>query len=111
MKTAAFALAALLALPVAPAAADPAQNGPWLTAISLINPDIKPLTDHWDYVNPNAPKGGLVRLNGLGGFDTFNPILPEGEPADGLGLVYQRLMTASMSDSNSSYPLIASALA
>lgn len=103
--------AVALAFNALPALADPAQNGPWITAFSLIDPNIKPVTDHWDYVNPNAPKGGLVRLNALGGFDTFNPILPEGEPADGLGLVYQTLMTASFSDSNSSFPLIASALA
>ena len=103
--------AVALAFNALPALAEPAQNGPWITAFSLIDPNIKPVTDHWDYVNPNAPKGGLVRLNALGGFDTFNPILPEGEPADGLGLVYQTLMTASFSDSNSSFPLIASALA
>ena len=104
----AFAAVALVTLP---AAADPAQNGPWLTAFSLIDPNIKPITDHFDYVNPNAPKGGLARLSSLGGFDTFNPILPEGEAADGLGLIYQTLMTPSMSDSSSSFPLIASALA
>ena len=105
-------LAALaLSLSVFPAFADPAQNGPWITALSLIDPDLKPLTDHFDYVNPNAPKGGLARMVAFGGFDTFNPILPEGEPADGLGLVYQTLMTPSMSDSSSSFPLIASALA
>ncbi len=106
-----LALAALLSLTTLPAFADPAQNGPWQTALSLINNPAKPLTDHWDYVNPNAPKGGLVRLSALGGFDTFNPILPEGEPADGLGLVYETLMGASLSDSNSSYPQIADAVA
>ncbi|HVY51616.1 MAG TPA: ABC transporter substrate-binding protein, partial [Devosia sp.] len=79
MHKAALAFAVLFAASAGPALADPAQNGPWLTAISLINPDAKPVTDHWDYVNPNAPKGGLVRLSSLGGFDTFNPILPEGE--------------------------------
>jgi microcin C transport system substrate-binding protein len=103
-------LAAALSLTAFPALADPAQNGPWLTALSLSG-DAKPLAEHWDYVNPNAPKGGLVRLSALGGFDTFNPILPEGESAYGLGLVYETLMTASMSDSNSSYPLIADAFA
>ena len=30
---------------------------------------------HFDYVNPEAPKGGVVRLASQGGFDSFNPIL------------------------------------
>ena len=109
MKPAAFAFLALcLATPSAFAA--PAQNGPWQTALSLSQTPVQNLT-HWDYVNPDAPKGGLVRLNSLGGFDTFNPLLPQGEPADGLGLVYETLMAPSLSDSNSSYPLIADAVA
>lgn len=110
MKAALLAAVAL-SFTALPALADPAQNGPWVTALSLIDPDLKPITDHFNYVNPNAPKGGLARTVAFGGFDTFNPILPEGEPADGLGLVYQTLMTPSMSDSSSSFPLIASALA
>ncbi len=106
-----LALAALVSTAL-PALADPAQNGPWLTGI-IANGTVKyaPGFAHWDYVNTNAPKGGIVRLNSLGGFDTLNPILPEGEPADGLGLVYETLMTSSLSDSNASYSLIADAVA
>lgn len=114
MKPAALALVlsfSALSFSALPAFADPAQNGPWLTAFSLLNPNPPPVGAHWDYVNPNAPKGGVARQFAFGGFDTFNPILPQGEPADGLGLVYQTLMGNSLSDSSSSYPLIASALA
>src|SRR3569623_259536 len=111
MKSAVLAFTLPLLLAAAPAFADPAQNGPWITAFSLTDPNIKPVTDHWRYVNPDAPKGGLVRLSSLGGFDTFNPILPQGEPGDGLGLVYESLMQPSFDDSNSSFPLIANAFA
>jgi microcin C transport system substrate-binding protein len=111
MKLPVLALALPLLLVATPAFADPAQNGPWITAFSLTDPQIKPVTDHWRYVNPAAPKGGLVRLSSLGGFDTFNPILPQGEPGDGLGLVYESLMQPSMDDSSSSFPSIAEAFA
>src|SRR3954465_11319256 len=106
MKPAALALVLSFSALSFPALADPAQNGPWLTAFSLLNPNPPPVGAHWDYVNPNAPKGGVARQFAFGGFDTFNPILPQGEPADGLGLVYQTLMGNSLSDSSSSYPLI-----
>ena len=34
---------------------------------------------HFDYVNPDAPKGGTVRLDGVSGtFDTFNPFNAKG---------------------------------
>ncbi|MEO8759059.1 MAG: extracellular solute-binding protein [Devosia sp.] len=111
MKLPLLVLAAL-SLAAGPAFADPAQNGPWLIGTDLVTalkyaPDFK----HWDYVNPDAPKGGLVRLNALGSFDTFNPILPEGEPADGLGLVYETLMGPALDESGSEYSLIADAVA
>ncbi len=65
----------------------------------------------FDYVNPDAPKGGRVRLSSSGGFDTFNPILPKGNPAPGAGLIYDTLMTGSYDEINISaeYGLIAEA--
>ena len=107
----ALAAVALLSLTTLPALADPAQNGPWITSLSLINDPPLPLNGHWDYANPDAPKGGLARMFAFGTFDTFNPILPQGQPAIALGLVYETLMTPSLSDSSSQYPLIADAVA
>ena len=65
---------------------------------------------HFDYVNTEAPAGGLVRLSSMGSFDTFNPILPQGEPADGIGLVYETLMTPSLDETSTSYGQLAEAL-
>ncbi|MBO6507346.1 MAG: ABC transporter substrate-binding protein [Roseibium sp.] len=67
---------------------------------------------HFDYVNPEAPKGGLLRLSTSGGFDTFNPILPKGNPAPGIGLIYDTLMESSLDefDISAQYGLIAEAL-
>lgn len=64
---------------------------------------------HFDYVNPDAPIGGLVRLSSMGGFDTFNPILPQGEIGDGVGLVFDTLMTASLDETSTSYGQLAEA--
>ena len=30
---------------------------------------------NFDYVNPNAPKGGRIVLPAYGGFDSFNPFI------------------------------------
>ena len=107
-----FLVLATLSLAVGPAVADPAQNGPWLVGTDMVTAlKYAPGFKHWDYVNPDAPKGGLVRLNALGSFDTFNPILPEGEAADGLGLVYETLMGPALDESGSEYSLIADAVA
>lgn len=105
-------LAAALLLVPAAAIADPAQNGPWHHATSLLGePKYPEGFPHFDYVNVDAPKGGLVRLDEQGSFDTFNPILPEGEPATGLGLVYETLTETPMDDTNASYGHIAEAWA
>ena len=39
---------------------------------------------HFDYVNPDAPKGGTLKMSAFGGFDTFNPYTVRGIPAAGM---------------------------
>tara|TARA_B100000683_G_scaffold242954_2_gene252044 strand:- start:8959 stop:10872 length:1914 start_codon:yes stop_codon:yes gene_type:complete len=42
---------------------------------------------HFDYVNPNAPKGGRITLPALGSFDTLNPYVLKGiSPSSFAGL-------------------------
>ncbi|PTW62824.1 microcin C transport system substrate-binding protein [Breoghania corrubedonensis] len=89
------------------------DGGPqWTHATALTGtPKYGPHVDHFDYVNPDAPKGGTVRLATSGGFDTFNPILSRGNPAPGLGLTFDRLMDDALDEMNISatYGLIAEA--
>ena len=39
----------------------------------LAEPKYPPDFAHFDYVNPNAPKGGMLRRHGTGSWDSFNP--------------------------------------
>ncbi|MEM5471016.1 extracellular solute-binding protein [Hoeflea sp. AS60] len=66
---------------------------------------------HFDYVNPEAPKGGTLKLSEEGTFDSFNPILAKGELAVGLGLVFDTLMKSSEDEVSSSYGLLAESIA
>jgi len=68
----------------------------------------------YDYVNPDAPKGGT--LNSVAGstFDSFNPYIVRGSPAAGFGsfgggLLYDTLMEQSIDEPSVSHPLIANA--
>jgi microcin C transport system substrate-binding protein len=68
----------------------------------------KPGFQHFDYVNPDAPKGGTLHLAEEGTFDSLNPYVIKGTSAPGLsGLVYQTLMTGSEDEAFSEYGLIA----
>ena len=62
---------------------------------------------HFDYADPNAPKGGTMRLATLGTFDTLNPLIIKGVPAAGAGQLFDTLMTRSEDEPASDYPLIA----
>jgi microcin C transport system substrate-binding protein len=104
-------LAVAVAMLFAGVIAGHAQEGEWRHASSLIKePKYSKDFAHFDYVNPDAPKGGTARLSDTGGFDTLNPILPKGNPAPGIGLIYDTLMTASYDEVSTSYGLIAEAM-
>jgi len=99
----ALVLVGLAALPVR--AEDTAEHH---HSISLIGTPKYPADfKHFDYVNPDAPKGGSVRMADIGSFDSLNPILYKGEAAGGLGLIYETLMTDSLEEPSTSYGLIA----
>ncbi|WP_121021750.1 extracellular solute-binding protein [Helicobacter vulpis] len=62
---------------------------------------------HFDYANPDAPKGGVLRSHAIGTFDTLNPFTLKGNKASGLELVYDTLLTQSLDEPFSEYALIA----
>lgn len=63
---------------------------------------------HFDYVNPNAPKGGTMRFGvAPGTFDSFNPWTIKGNPAAGIESIYDTLMVPSADEPFSEYGLLA----
>lgn len=106
---------ALLRLPLidrahAQSAAEPA----WRHALSLFG-DVKYPADfkRFDYVNPDAPKGGIARLISLGTFDNFNIAVAgiKGNLAPAATQIYETLMTKSQDEVVTEYGLIAESAA
>jgi len=65
---------------------------------------------HFDYVNPDAPKGGTLVLanpDRLTSFDKFNPFTLRGNAAPGLGMLFESLTTGSLDEVASAYGLLA----
>src|SRR6202161_4070073 len=75
-------------------AQDTNQDKKWRHGLSLFG-DLKyPVGfKQFDYVNANAPKGGVVREIATGTFDTFHLVAADvkGSLAGGIGLIYDRL--------------------
>ena len=61
----------------------------------------------FDYVNPDAPKKGTLRLSQEGTYDTFNPVLAKGEAAAGVALVFDTLLKSADDEVSTSYGLLA----
>jgi len=97
-----WAFAALLCAAAGPAAAFEGH------AVAMHGvPKYGPGLAHFDYVNPDAPKGGQVRLSAIGTYDSLNPFTLKGVAAAGLGLTFQTLMISSDDEAFTEYGLIA----
>jgi microcin C transport system substrate-binding protein len=113
----ACAAVALIAGPIlfaADAAAE--ENAPtraWRHGVSLLGelkypPDFK----HFDYVNPDAPKGGTVRLTGFGTYDNFNLVVAgvKGAIVSDILSIYDTLMVPPLDEVETEYGLLAEGL-
>jgi len=62
---------------------------------------------HFDYVNPEAPKGGKVTAAAIGSFDSLNPFILKGNAAAGVGMLFDTLMKKAADEPASQYGLLA----
>ncbi|HZP69810.1 MAG TPA: extracellular solute-binding protein [Pseudolabrys sp.] len=87
-----------------------AQARTWRHGLSLFG-DIKYPEGfkHFDYVNPQAPQGGTVRLGTFGTFDNFNMVVAgvKGSMAAGIELITETLMTPALDEVSTEYGLLA----
>ena len=88
-------------------------EAPWRHALSLFGV-IKYPADfkHFDYVNPDAPKGGEVRQIALGTFDNFNLSVAgvKGSLGAGIDQIYDTLLVPAQDEVSTEYGLLAEAV-
>jgi microcin C transport system substrate-binding protein len=65
---------------------------------------------HFEYANPDAPKGGKVRLSALGGFDNLNAFILKGVSPLGIGGIYDSLTAGSSDEAFAEYGLVAESI-
>lgn len=65
---------------------------------------------HLDYVNPDAPKGGTLRMSAVGTFDSMNGYIIKGSPASGLNMIYETLLQQTEDEPFTAYGLLAETL-
>ncbi len=93
----------------AQSAADPA----WRHALSLFG-KVKYPADfkRFDYVNPDAPKGGVARQIAVGTFDNFNIVVSgvKGQVAGAVAFIYESLLTPALDEVSTEYGALAEAV-
>lgn len=62
---------------------------------------------HFDYTNPDAPKGGDLHLAAIGTFNSLNPFILTAVADDGANLPFETLMAGSLDEPFSQYGWIA----
>ncbi len=100
------ALAALVFGLIAPPAEAEPHHGLSIFGELKYAPDFQ----HFDYVNPDAPKGGRMVTMGTGGantFDTLNQYILKGDAAQGLDWLFDSLMVRAQDEPDAVYGLIA----
>lgn len=74
-------------------------------------PALPPGFTHLPYVNPSAPHGGQIRFGESGSFDSLNPWILNGRPAQGIALyVTESLMARSIDEPFTLYGLLAESI-
>ncbi len=62
---------------------------------------------HFEYVKPDAPKGGTLRLSSPGTFFSLQPFIRQGRAAAGLRSTYDTLLTRAWDEPSALYGLLA----
>ncbi|SFB01218.1 microcin C transport system substrate-binding protein [Poseidonocella pacifica] len=94
----------------------PGASAPITTAhgISAFGPLKYPADfPHFEYVNPDAPKGGEMSFRGVYAsrtFDSLNPFILKGEYAQGVERLHDTLLARAFDEPDSYYGLIAESL-
>ena len=106
-RTSVIAALSALALVATAATASAAGTGGPAHALAMHGKPKYPADfKHFDYVNPSAPKGGTQVQGVVGTFDSLNNFIIQGNPAAGLGLIYDRLMEPAADEPFTQYCLI-----
>ncbi|MCE7997869.1 MAG: ABC transporter substrate-binding protein [Rhodobiaceae bacterium] len=99
----AFLSAALLGLASTTVLAEP-QHGIAMHGTPLHSSDF----EHFSYANPDAPKGGDLKLAAIGSFDSLNPLIIKGISGGGVrDYVFESLMARAYDEPFSLYGLLA----
>ncbi|MHB0775329.1 extracellular solute-binding protein [Halomonas sp. WWR20] len=101
-----FAISVTMVPSLAIAAAP--EDVPTVHGISLYDEPALPAGfTHFPYANADAPQGGSLVRAAQGSFDSTNPFIIQGTPADGLSEIYDTLMVTSADEPFTMYGLLA----